>query len=246
MTVAPALFLLAFAASAQTFDVASVKPIARPVGKDARGNLVAGPDRIGGRNVSLKSLIAEAYRVQPYQISGGPNWLDLDEFDIDARSGAPVTREQLRAMLQALLAERFHLTLHRDTKEMRVYALIVDKGGARLQPSEGELRPSTSPQNFHGGMSQFANLISIQLSIPTVDDPTRPAIASGAPVPVVDKTGLAGNYDISVSLPNDSGGDSYTRWQRALEDQLGLRLETQKAPVELLVVDRADRVPIAN
>ena len=80
-----------------------------------------------------------------------------------------------------------------------------------------------------------------------MDDPTRPAIASGAPVPVVDKTGLDGNYDISVNLrPDDTAGDSYTRWQRALRDKLGLKLETQRAQVEVLVVDRAERIPTAN
>jgi uncharacterized protein (TIGR03435 family) len=238
---------LAYAAAAQSFDVASVKPSARAVGKDYRGAVVFGPERVSARNVSLKGLIVEAYHVQPFQVAGGPGWLDLDEFDIDARSGGTVTKEQLRSMLQALLAERFHLELHRDNKEMRVYTLSVDKGGPKLHPATGELRPTTSPQNFHGDMRQLANLISIGLTIPTIDDPTRPAIASGPPAPVVDKTGLEGNYDISVNLrPDDTGGDGFTRWQRALRDELGLKLETRHAPVEVLVIDRAERMPTAN
>jgi uncharacterized protein (TIGR03435 family) len=240
------VLFLACAANAQTFDVASLKPSPHSVGKDGRGAIVTSPVRLSGRNVSLKSLIVEAYHVQPYQVTGGPNWLDLDEFDIDARAAGASTGAQLAAMLQALLAERFHLALHRDTKEMRVYTLTVDKGGSKLRPSTGEPRPSTSPQDFHGGMRQLANLISIQLSIPTVDDPTRPAIASGPPIPVVDKTGLEGNFDITVNLPHDFGGDSYTRWQRALQDQLGLKLESQKMPQEILVVDRAERTPVGN
>jgi uncharacterized protein (TIGR03435 family) len=245
-----ALLCLVFFASAtlaQSFDVASVKPSARAVGKDYRGAVVFGPERVSARNVSLKGLIAEAYHVQPFQVSGGPGWLDIDEFDIDARAGKTAAKEQLRAMLQALLAERFHLTLHRDSKEMRVYALSVDRGGPRVQAATGELRPTTGPQNFHGDMRQFANLISIGLSIPAIDDPTRPAIASGSPVPVVDQTGLEGNYDISVNLrPDDVAGDSFTRWQRALRDQLGLKLESAHAPVDLLVVDHAERMPTAN
>jgi uncharacterized protein (TIGR03435 family) len=241
------LAFLASTAFAQSFEVASVKASPRTVGKDYRGTVVLGPNRVSARNVSLKSLIGEAYHVQPFQVTGGPGWLDLDEFDIDARPGATATKDQLRSMLVALLAERFHLELHRDTKEMRVYALSVDKGGPKLHPATGDLRPTTSPQNFHGDMRQFANLISIQLSIPTVEDPTRPAIASGPPVPVIDKTGLEGNYDISVNLrPDDSGGDSFTRWQRALRDELGLKLDTQRAPVEVLIVDRAERMPTAN
>jgi uncharacterized protein (TIGR03435 family) len=241
------LGLLASAALAQPFEVASVKPSARAVGKDYRGAVVFGSERVSARNVSLKGLIVEAYHVQPFQVSGGPGWLDLDEFDIDARAGATTTKDQLRSMLQALLADRFHLTIHRNSKEMRVYALSVDKGGPKLRPATGELRPTTSPQNFHGDMRQFANLISIGLSIPTVDDPTRPAIASGSPVPVVDKTGLEGNFDISVNLrPDDAGGDGFARWQQALRDELGLKLESTHAPVELLVVDSAERMPTAN
>lgn len=239
--------MLASAAVAQSFDVASVKPSTRAVGKDDRGALIFGPDRASARNVSLKGLIVEAYHVQPFQVSGGPGWLDLDEYDIDARAGVTATKDQLRSMLQALLAERFHLAIHRDSKEMRVYALSVDKGGPKLYPATGDLRPTTSPQDFHGSMRQLANFISIGLSIPTVDDPTRPAIASGAPVPVLDETGIEGNFDISVNLrPDDSGGDSFTRWQRALRGELGLKLETRRAPVELLVVDHAERMPTAN
>jgi len=75
----------------------------------------------------LKDLIAEAYRVQPFQISGGPGWLDSDEYDIDARAEASVTRERLRLMLHTLLEERFRLSLHRETREVRVYTLMVDR-----------------------------------------------------------------------------------------------------------------------
>jgi uncharacterized protein (TIGR03435 family) len=247
MRIVHALVLLASAAFAQSFEVASVKASPRAVGKDYRGAVVLGPNRVSGRNVSLKGLIVEAYHVQPFQVTGGPGWLDLDEFDLDARPGATTTKDQLRSMLVELLAERFRLILHRDTKEMRVYALSVDKGGPKLHPATGDLRPTTSPQNFHGDMRQLANLISIGLTIPTIDDPTRPAIASGPLVPVLDKTGIEGNYDISVNLrPDDTAGDGFTRWQRALRDELGLKLETQRAPVEVLMVDRAERMPTAN
>jgi uncharacterized protein (TIGR03435 family) len=245
--LAISLGFLAYDGVAQSFDVASVKPSARAVGKDYRGAVVFGPERVSARNVSLKGLIVEAYHVQPFQVSGEPGWLDLDEFDVDAHAGGPTGKDELRSMLVALLGERFHLTLHRDLKEMRVYALLVDKGGPKLHPATEELRPSTSPQNFHGDMRQFANMISIGLSIPTVEDPTRPAVASGPPAPVVDKTGLEGDYDISVNLrPDDAGGDSFTRWQRALRDQLGLKLESQRAAVEVLVVDSVERMPTAN
>jgi uncharacterized protein (TIGR03435 family) len=226
--------------------VASVKPSPHAAGKDARGAIALTPVRMSARNVSLKAMIGAAYGVQPYQVGGGPGWLDLDEFDLDARTAQASTAGQLNAMLQALLAERFHLTVHRETKEMRVYALAVGKGGARLHAAAGELKPSTSPENFHGNMRQFCNLISVQLSIPAGGgDPTRPSIASGPPVPVLDQTGLEGNFDISVHLGHDAG-DAFTSWQSALQDQLGLRLESQKAAVELVVVEHTDRLPTGN
>ncbi len=244
--VMPALVLV-LAAYSQTFEVASVKPSAHAVGKDARGTVVViGADRATARNISLKGIIVAAYDLQPFQVAGGPGWLDLDEFDLDARAGSPVSQAELRSMLQQLLKERFHLALHRDFKDMRVYALLIDKGGPKLHPTEGELRPTTSPHDFHGSMRQLANLISIQLSIPTVDDPTRPAIASGPPAPVLDKTELAGNYDISVDLRPDLGGDSFSRWQRVLRDDLGLKLESQRALIGVLVIDHVDRTPTAN
>src|ERR1700693_5642664 len=132
MRVLLGLALVASGAFAQTFDVASVKPSAHPAGKDYRGAVVLAADRVTAHNVSLKNLIVEAYHAQPFQVTGGRGWLDWDEFDLDARAGAPVSKEDLRAMLAALLAERFHLALHQDSKEMRVYALSVDKGGPKL------------------------------------------------------------------------------------------------------------------
>lgn len=245
MSWLPVVVLFSAAACAQSFDVATLKPSGHPVGKDYRGTLLIEPARVSARNVSLQYLIVEAYQVRPFQVTDGPRWLDENEFDLDARSGSPFTAGQIPGMLQALLAERFHLAVHRDGKEMRVYALSVDKGGAKLKPSEGPPQPTTSLQDFHGDMRHFADLLAIGLTIPVIQDPTRPAIASGAPVPVVDETGLAGRYDISLHLDRDSL-DSYTRLHNALRDQLGLRLESRRSRVDVLVVDRAERIPSGN
>jgi uncharacterized protein (TIGR03435 family) len=246
MRIALTLPLLVLAASAQSFDVASLKPVAHPVGKDARGRILSEPTRLSAKNVSLLNLIVEAYHVQPFQVTGGPGWLDLDEFDLDARSAAPSTPDQMRLMLQTLLADRFHLALHRETRNLRVYALTLEKPSPNLHRATGELPPTTSPANFHGDMRHFANLISIGLSIPPTNDPTRPSIASGPPVPVIDRTGLEGNFDIGIDVPPELGADPYTRTQRALREQLGLKLESQRAPVEMLVIDRIDRKPEGN
>jgi uncharacterized protein (TIGR03435 family) len=226
-----AVTVLAFSAHAQEFSVASVKASARVVGKDYRKPIAVGEDRVSGRNASLKDLLVEAYGMEPFRISG-PGWIDENEYDVEGRAEGPVTREQLRAMLQRLLTERFKIASHREEKEIRVHALVVDKGGAKLRPGSGDLR-------------QLARLISIQLTIPTIQDPTRPSIASGAPAPVIDKTGLTGKYDLPEGVTPEAAADMFELWQRTLKE-LGLRLETQRAGVTFLVVDRAEKAPVAN
>lgn len=222
-----------------TFDAASVRRSGINQGVDARGQVVFGPNRVSAKNVTLKDLIGTAYRVQHSQIAGGPRWLDAQEFDIDARADAPATNLQLRQMLQALLGERFHLVFHKETKELRVHALVVDKNGFKTKQSGGG-------QHFHGEMRQLADLIAVQGTIPAAVDPGRPAMAGSAPIPVVDKTGLDGVYDFDLDLKPELGTDQFTLWQRVLKEQLGLRLESQKARVEILFIDSADRVPGAN
>lgn len=196
------------------------------------------------RNATLKRLIFEAYRVPYSQMVGGPAWLDADEFDIDAKAESPATLEQLRLMLRTLLAERFKLAVRGEMRERRVYALMVGRDGPKLgAPKDG---PGAHPWRFHGDLSAFSNVLSVQLTIPLLDDPKTPSHAGGAPVPVVDKTGIEGIYDIAVDLKPDPGGDMFTVWQRALREQLGLRLESQRAAVQVLVIDRAERVPAGN
>jgi uncharacterized protein (TIGR03435 family) len=254
--VSPLLFLscVSFGQSVTappTFDVASIKPSQRVVGKDANNQVSIGPAGLRGRNVTLKHLIVQAYRLQPHQVTGGPNWLDVNEYDVDAKADGPATREQLALMLRTLLADRFRLSLHSEARELRVYELVIDKNGPRihaLKDAEVPAAKTGAPglQNFHGDLQQFANLLSVQLSIPVLDDPGKPSLASGPPVPVVDKTGLQGIYDFGVDMKPETGVDMFTLWQRVLQDQLGLKLESRKARVEVFVVDRAERIPMAN
>src|SRR5712692_2465896 len=97
----------------QTFGVASVKVSARAVGKDSNNQIAFGPAGFTGKNVTLKRLIVEAYGLQPHQVSGGPNWLELGEYDIDAKADGPVKKEQLSLMLLTLITDRFRLGFHR-------------------------------------------------------------------------------------------------------------------------------------
>jgi uncharacterized protein (TIGR03435 family) len=139
-------------------------------------------------------------------------------------------------MLRALLAERFRLVFHRETRELQVYELAKDKSGPKVHAAkDGQ------------SMRQLADLICVRLTIPPLgDDPSKPSIAKGQPVPVLDKTGLEGTYDIKVDLTLEPGVDSFTLWQRFLQDRLGLKLESRKEKVEVLVVDGAERTPTSN
>jgi addiction module HigA family antidote len=239
------------AASPPAFAVASVKPSRHELGRDANSRISIGPAGLRGNNVTLKHLITEAYRVQPYQVFGGPNWLDIDEYDVEAKTDGPTTSEQAALMLRGLLTDRFRLSLHREARELRVYDLVGDKHGAKIRATKDAETPATKAgaagvRSFHGDLQQFADLLSIQLSIAVSDDPGRPGRASGQPVPVRDKTGLSGIFDFSVEVKPEAGADMLALWQGVLQDQLGLKLESRKAPVEVLVIERAERIPVAN
>jgi uncharacterized protein (TIGR03435 family) len=150
-------------------------------------------------------------------------------------------------MLQSLIAERFHLTQHSETREMRVYELVVDKSGSKIHPvKSGETTSAQGGFHFHGDMRQFADLLAVQLSIPASSNPSEPARASTSQIPVVDKTGMPGIFDFSVDMRPELGTDMFAAWQRALQDQLGLKIESRKEDLTVLVVDQAAKIPTAN
>lgn len=224
------------------FEVASVKRSKSLQGRD--GTVTSDPLRLTIRNATLKRLILEAYQVPFSRILDGPAWIGSDEYDVDAKAEKPSGIDQLRLMLQSLLIERFHLAIRRDSKERRVYALTV--------PKNAQFRPGTAPASaqgtlaFHGDMDQFADHLATLLTIPISDDPTTPSRARGEAVPVVNQTGVQGVYNFSVSMKTEPGTDPFTFWQRILKEQLGLRLEAQRAPVEVLIVEHAERIPVGN
>jgi uncharacterized protein (TIGR03435 family) len=233
------LVLLLALLNAAAFDVASVKRSQTLLGPDANNRVVFAPAGITAGNATLRRLVAEAYRLQLRQVLG-PNWLDRNEYDIEAKTAAPVPEQDLAAMLQSLLAERFNLKQHRETRQLRVYELVVDKGGPKIQNGNGP------GMRFHGNMRQLADMIAVQLSIPVSDDPTQPGRASGTPPPVLDRTGLSGTYDFSLDIRLEPGSDTMTMWQRILRDELGLRLDSRRGDVEVVVIDSADQIPTAN
>jgi uncharacterized protein (TIGR03435 family) len=197
-------------------------------------------NRISYRHTLLKSLIADAYGVEYLKISGGPDWLDLEHYDLDAKveGNARLTLKEMQQMLQAVLQERLHLTVHNLSRAVPGYALLVAKGGARLQTNKG------AP---FGGMRGVDELkfqhITTQAFAQTLSGTIKQ--------PVVDETGLAGTYDIDLKFapedaPPDAPNYKYGRIFSAIQDQLGLKLISRRIQVNYLVIDRVDRVPTPN
>ena len=233
-------------APAPAFDVASVRPSQHNVGPDYNNQLTYASGEIAAKNVTIKRLVAEAYQLQMDQVSG-PAWIDQNEYDIEAKTEATVTKEKIAQMLRSLLAERFQVKQHSESREMRVYALVVDKSGPKISPIEGE-KPTAGAAgfHFHGSMSEFADLLAVQMSIPAPNDPSAPVRASTSRIPVLDKTGMTGIFDFSVDIRPEPGTDMFAAWQRVLHDQLGLKIESRKEPVTVLVVDQALKIPTEN
>jgi uncharacterized protein (TIGR03435 family) len=241
------VILTAFAQATQSaFEVASVRPSQHEVGPDYNNQITYSPDRFIARNVTLKRLIAEAWRCQIDQVEGPP-WLDRNEYDVEARVPEGKSSDQIPVMLRSLLFERFHLKEHSETRQMRVYVLNVGEGGPKIQPVQAGKQTTGGPGlHFQGDMRHFADLLAVQFSIPAADNPTVPSKAGGSLIPVLDKTGLAGVYEFNVDVRPELGTDSFTAWKRALEDQLGLKIESQKSGVPVIVVEDVDRIPTQN
>jgi uncharacterized protein (TIGR03435 family) len=207
------------------FDAASIKP--NKSGARA-GGVRAMPGRIVGSNATAKMLLQEAFNVKSYQVSGGPGWIESDRFDIEAKAEGGVTEDQLRPMLQRLLAERFKLVVHRETKEMQVSALMVAKSGFKpheLKPGDPLPVPPPPPKEGAGGFIFVPGAISDLAAI----------LSTPVGMPVLDKTGLQGKYLFNIAWAQDE--DMVT----AVLEQLGLKFESQKSPIELLVIDRLEK-----
>lgn len=227
------------------FEVASVKP------NKSGNNSISISRQPGGRvtvtNAPLRMLITFAYDLREHQLSGGPGWLSSDRYDIVAKADNPnPTDAEMKLLFQTLLADRFQLKTHRETKELPVYAVTVAKNGPKLSKADpggkgtqmsmgrGQLKAKKA------SIEQLAKLLGNQLGRT-----------------VLDKTGLAGDFDFELTWtpdmpgpqgpkeggvdgppPADPAGPSIFT---AIQEQLGLKLESQKGPVEILVIDSVER-----
>jgi uncharacterized protein (TIGR03435 family) len=229
-----ATLLFSFSMAQRTplaFDVASVK--ANDSGERASSTLSPPGGRFSSKNASLKLLIRMAYQLSDYQVSGGPDWIRFDRFDVEAKSDANPSQDQIRLMVQNLLQDRFQLKVHRATEQDTVYALVVAKGGPRMKavPDDGSGRHVVGAGQGHlfTRNGEVAGLVAFLTQI--LDRQ------------VIDKTGLHGYFEFDFALPATimPAPDSTVSIFEAIQDQLGLRLEQTKGPVEFLFVDHAER-----
>lgn len=224
------------AGPAPAFEAASIKR-SKTGGGNHIGRFLPG-GKYMAENLPVKAIFATAYHLENYQITGGPGWLDTDGYDISARPETTSTAEQTRRMLQTMLAERFHLAFHRETKEMAGIALVVAKGGFKLKPvqedreGDGDFHMGYGHMEGRATAADFAGMVGMLRGMP-----------------VFDMTGLKGKYDWRLKwMP--SGTQAENGWQRidpigdllsVIEEQVGLKPEARKAPAEVFVIDRAER-----
>jgi uncharacterized protein (TIGR03435 family) len=224
------LLILAGALQAQTFEAASIHPNA----SSAEGSVIDFEDTglLRASNVSLKMLMRSAYSVQDDQIIGGPKWLDLDRYDIEAKTGHPIQGKDEKAFLQHLLADRFQLKLHTEKRELPVYRLAVAKNGPLVKPSQSnssQIRTSRNPGHneitvVRISIHQFAGMLGRFVGRT-----------------VQDATGMTGDYDFTLTWDPEGTSATVPSLFTALQEQMGLRLESGKAIMDVLVVDSAEK-----
>ncbi len=233
-------------AARMTFEVVSVKP-SKPGGRGGAMKVLPGGQEFVAQNFPIRLMIARMHWVPSRQVTGGPEWMDSELWDIQAKADRPgYTREQMLEMLGNLLEDEFKLKLRKDPKEGPVYALTVDKSGLKMKvnesPEDFEIPIQGGPGGVTVGKRVAMERLCFQLGSFLQNDGR----------PVIDKTGLAGYYDFTLSfLPELPPGFDKANLPPemlnrpsifdAVKSQLGLKLEAQKGPVDYYVVERAEK-----
>lgn len=236
-------FAVAAGSAAQpAFDVASVKLADR--------SRPSHPFHIGQDGLTtqgaLKHLIMQAYEFEDYQVTGGPPWVESESYDVEAKAPGRATPAQIRAMLRTLLAERFHLQLKRETRTMNGFILSVDKNGPKLPAPRTDVPADSAGVIQMGGGEMWARASTMQ----NLARGLRFELES----PVLDRTGIPGHYDFKLRFEEgnrDLAGDADRASGGAAQGtpgtvfsalrELGLRLDPGRLPIEVLIVDRAEK-----
>jgi len=239
-------------AKAPAYDVISIKP-----NKSGSGGMSinVNNDSFSAENVSLKGLLINAYNVKDYLISGLTGWANSAHFDVkakivdmDADALEKLTEEQRQAMLQQLLADRFQMKVHLQTEVLPIYEMVIAKGGPKITAVEpvGPDRDADKSRNFKGmgrGSIRVSNTEMTAHDVPL--ESLTYSLSGRLNRTVVDKTGLQGKYDIWLTWSPDDGStaasdSSAPSLFTALQEQLGLKLQPAKGPVDTLVVDHVE------
>jgi len=271
------------AAFAQTFEVASIKPAAPQAEGRIMVRMGGDPGRVDYTNVSLRDLVRQAYGVKDYQVIA-PDWMNSARFDVQAKVPPDTPQEQRNVMMQALLAERFGLKVHKESKEVPVYSLLVGKNGPKLKKAEivpqgasdgppppGGRGPGPGAPGMMRMMMQPGGKMHLNATGMAISN-FADMLARQVGKPVFDNTGITGLYDIDLEfkpeegmgmmrgmpmpMPRpDGGGEAHGPVLEnveapsiftAVQDQLGLKLEGKKGPIETIVVDSSEKVPTEN
>jgi uncharacterized protein (TIGR03435 family) len=244
------------------FEAATIKPATQADLQGVYGNLfpmimrggpgTSSPGQISFKNASFRSILMSAYSLKQHQISG-PQWIQTTGFNIEAKLLSGATKAQIKVMLQNLLAERFKLEVHRETREIPVFALVAGKNGPKLAAAKD---PEDGGGSF-GPWKGNARWTATNQTLRGVAEFLSPLMER----PVMDMTGLSGIYDFTLywaaeypmvrSGPRALGAeaeapDPAPTIFEAVQDQLGLKLDPRKAPVEILVIDRVEKTPTEN
>jgi uncharacterized protein (TIGR03435 family) len=187
----------------------------------------------------LRQIVRLAYEIQRVRVQGGPAWLDMDKYNIVAKAeSADASPDDIKAMLRTLLAGRFKLAVHRETKDLPVYTIVVGKNGPKLQEATQEQKGSSNVRGTSRGLQMTYQKVAM------------PLYMLGSPV--LDKTGLTGRYNFTLEWTDErfrrpaNGPDApevetFPDLFSALQNQLGLKLEVKNGPVEVLVIDHAEK-----
>jgi uncharacterized protein (TIGR03435 family) len=219
------------------FEVASIRPFDR-TGQMGHGSIAVSGSHVTMTGYTLSALILYAWDMRNYQIAGGPAWMASDAWTIAAKAEGDAAPEvpEIRKMLQGLLAERFGIKMHRETKEVRVYFLEPAKTGPRLTVSTAK----RATMQMGTGRLMMVKVTAAQMAS---------MFSSVLSRPVLDQTGIAGEYDFTLEssdinmgrtqpLDEDLAGPSIFT---AIQEQMGLKLEPGKGPIEMLVIERAEK-----
>ena len=221
---------LHLAAEKLEFEVVSIKP-GDP--NDPSSSSRSNPASFEMRNTTLNTLVRGAFDLNEFQLLGGPKWAGSARFSMVAKIPPHSRREDIPLMMQSMLADRFKLVFHREMRTLREYALVVDKGGSKLTSASEE-------EKAHGGSSQGPRRLTAQAA--TLADLAR-MLVSVVEAPVVDRTGISGQYSIALRFSptlNGAPGDGDQPDIFTEIKKLGLRLEAFRGPVEVLVIDSAE------